>query len=116
MFRVLFHPDFVPEWKLLEPGLKETVGEILDALEDEGPALGRPSVDTLQGPLFANMKEIRVRFRGQVWRFAFAFDPTQNAVVLCGGAKQGVGQVRFYRSLIAKADGRFAHWLKELRK
>ncbi len=85
MFRVLFHPEFIAEWKALDVRLKELTGEILDMLEDEGPMLGRPSVDTLQGSRHANMKEMRVRFAGHVWRFAFAFDPKQRAIVLCGG-------------------------------
>jgi hypothetical protein len=75
--------------------LKEAAGEILDALEDEGPMLGRPAVDTLSGAKHANMKEMRVRFAGQIWRFAFAFDPKQRAILLCGGAKQGMNQTRF---------------------
>ncbi|ATN37073.1 hypothetical protein ACO34A_25210 (plasmid) [Rhizobium sp. ACO-34A] len=112
-YKVQFHSDFVPEWKELEMGLKELVGEVLDHLEDEGPFLGRPEVDTLSGSSHANMKEIRVRFAKQVWRFAFAFDPTQSAIILCGGDKQGMNQSLFYRQLINKADRRFDAWLKE---
>lgn len=113
VFRVLFHPEFIPEWKALDVRVKELTGEILDMLEDEGPALGRPSVDTLRGSRHANMKEMRVRFAGHVWRFAFAFDPKQRAVVLCGGEKQGRNQSLFYKALIAKADRRFDAWLTE---
>lgn len=54
-----------------------------------------------------------MRFAGHVWRFAFAFDPKQRAVVLCGGEKQGTNQSLFYKTLIAKADRRFDAWLKE---
>ncbi|WP_112944459.1 MULTISPECIES: type II toxin-antitoxin system RelE/ParE family toxin [unclassified Rhizobium] len=114
-YRVQFHPNFVPEWKSLEMGLKELVGEVLDHLEDDGPFVGRPEVDTLSGSSYANMKEIRVKFGKQLWRFAFAFDPAQNAIVLCGGDKQGVNQVFFYKQLIKKADLRFDAWLKEKR-
>jgi hypothetical protein len=112
-YKVQFHPDFVPEWKDLEMGLKELVGEVLDHLEDDGPFLGRPEVDTLKDSRHTNMKEIRVKFTKEVWRFAFAFDPTQTAVILCGGDKQGTNQSRFYKQLIAKADSRFDGWLKE---
>lgn len=49
LFRVLFDPEFIPEWKALDVRLKELAGEILDMLEDEGPKLGRPAIDTLQG-------------------------------------------------------------------
>ena len=110
---VRFHRDFVPEWKELDVGLKELVGEVLDHIEDDGPFLGRPEVDTLKGSRYANMKEIRVRFLKEVWRFAFAFDPDQAAIILCGNDKQGVHEELFYRQLIAKADRRYAAWLKE---
>ncbi|OHV78703.1 type II toxin-antitoxin system RelE/ParE family toxin [Rhizobium sp. LCM 4573] len=112
-YDVKFHPDFVPEWKELEMGLKELVGEVLDHLEDDGPFLGRPEVDRLSGSDHANMKEIRVTFAKQVWRFAFAFDPDQVAIILCGGEKQGKNQKLFYKQLISKADQRFDSWLKE---
>ncbi|MDF1632066.1 type II toxin-antitoxin system RelE/ParE family toxin [Mycoplana sp. MJR14] len=112
-YDVKFHPDFVPEWKELEMGLKELVGEVLDHLEDDGPFLGRPEVDRLSGSGHTNMKEIRVTFVKQVWRFAFAFDPDQAAIVLCGGEKQGKNQKLFYKQLISKADQRFDSWLKD---
>jgi hypothetical protein len=112
-YEVRFHSDFVPEWKELEMGLKELVGEILDHIEDDGPFLGRPEVDTLNGSKHANMKEMRVRFGREVWRVAFAFDPAQTAVILCGADKQGVKMERFYQQLIAKADTRFDGWLRE---
>ena len=111
-YEVRFHPDFVPEWKTLDMGLKELVGEVLDHLEDDGPYLSRPEVDTLSGSHYANMKEMRVTFVKQIWRFAFAFDPDQAAVILCGGDKQGKNQKLFYRQLIGKADSRFEAWLK----
>lgn len=113
VYRVRFHPNFVPEWRNLEMGLKERVGEVLDHLEEEGPFLARPEVDTLNGSDHQNMKEIRVRFGNQVWRFAFAFDPLQDAIILCGADKQGKNQALFYRQLLRKADTRFAAWLKD---
>ncbi|BCH65216.1 toxin RelE [Agrobacterium vitis] len=118
IYIVRFHSDFIPEWKALDFGLegwglKELVGEVLDHLEDDGPFLGRPEVGTLSGSDHANMKEIRVKFGKQVWRFAFAFDPTQNAILLCGGDKQGMSKTLFYKQLIGKADARFSSWLKD---
>ena len=112
-YDVKFHLDFVPEWKALHIGVKERVGEVLDHLEDDGPFLGRPDVDTLSGSRHANMKEIRVTVAKQIWRFAFAFDPSQAAIILCGGEKQGKSQTLFYKQLIGKADIRFDAWLKE---
>jgi hypothetical protein len=59
------------------------------------------------------MKELRVAVADDWYRFAFAFDPQQQAVVLCGGGKAGMSQAKFYKALIAKADRRFEDWLKE---
>ena len=56
------------------------------------------------------MKELRFKQNG-VWRFAFAFDHDRNAVILIGGNKEGQNQKKFYKELIAKADGRFDDWL-----
>ena len=80
-------------------------------LEQFGPQLGRPRVDTLKGSRHANMKELRFDAAGGVWRVAFAFDPKRNAVLLIAGDKSGGGEKRFYRQLIAKADERFEEHL-----
>lgn len=76
-------------------------------LEQFGPQLGRPRVDTLKGSRHKNMKELRFDGAGGVWRFAFAFDPERSAIILCGGDKSGVSEKLFYRQLITKADARF---------
>lgn len=77
--------------------------------------MGRPEVDTLKGSAHANMKELRFVAGGGVWRVAFAFDPERKAVLLVAGDKSGVGQRRFYRELIRKADGRYNRYLAWLR-
>ncbi len=41
----------------------------------------------------------------------FAFDPHRKAILLVAGDKSGVGERRFYRILIAKADLRFDAYL-----
>jgi len=62
------------------------------------------------------MKELRFEADNGVWRIAYAFDPIRKAIVLVAGDKSGVSQKRFYRSLIRKADERFAEHLEELKK
>ena len=76
-------------------------------LETFGPTLGRPRVDTLNGSRHSNMKELRFRAANGVWRVAFAFDPTQRAILLAAGDKAGVAERRFYSRLIRRADERF---------
>ena len=85
-------------------------------LQEFGPQLGRPRVDTLKGSRHANMKELRVSAADGEWRVAFAFDPKRKAILLVAGDKSGVSEKRFYRRLIAKADERFYAHLNRLKK
>ena len=84
------------------------------ALAEFGPTLGRPHVDTLSGSEYPNMKELRFDAADGVWRVAFIFDPARAAVLLVAGDKSGVKQKRFYKSLITKADARYAAHLAKL--
>src|SRR5580700_509516 len=72
-------------------------------LEQFGPQLGRPRVDTLKGSSYANMKELRFAAADGEWRVAFAFDIKRRAVLLVAGDKSGGSEKRFYRELIRKA-------------
>ena len=113
---VLFHPEFQPEYKALAKEVQHELLARLKLLESMGPQLGRPSVDTLKGSSFGNMKELRFNQSDGVWRFAFAFNPQRAAIVLCGGDKEGTDQTTFYRELIDKADARFASHIASLKK
>lgn len=104
------HPELREEIRSLDKGVVAKLTEMLSALQIDGPQLGRPYVDTLEGSRHANMKELRFSHEG-VWRFAFAFDPARQAVILVGGNKQGADQKRFYKVLIRTADRRFEDWL-----
>lgn len=79
----------------------------IELLEQFGPRMGRPRADTLKGSRHANMKELRFDAADGVWRVAFAFDPNRKAVLLAAGDKSGIGERRFYRQLIDRADARF---------
>ena len=85
-------------------------------LELFGPRLSRPHVDTLSGSKYPNMKELRFSAEDGVWRVAFAFDPEREAIILVAGDKSGVAPKRFYKTLIAKADSRFAKHLAKLKE
>jgi hypothetical protein len=112
---VVFHDEFLPEFRKLPTEVQEELVALTLNLGEKGPLLGRPEVDTLKGSSHANMKELRFRAGGGVWRVAFAFDPERKAIVLVAGNKSGVGQGRFYRELIRIADGRFDRHLANLR-
>lgn len=56
----------------------------IELLEEHGPGLGRPVVDSIRGSRHANMKELRA---GSM-RALFAFDPLRQAIVLVGSDKR----------------------------
>jgi hypothetical protein len=85
----------------------------VDVLEERGPDLGRPEVDTLKGSRFPNMKELRIQHGGAPYRVALAFDPRRVAILLIGGRK---GPKKWYRKFIATADRLYAEYLEELKK
>jgi hypothetical protein len=62
------------------------------------------------------MKELRFDAADGVWRVAYAFDPSRQAILLMSGDKSGESSKRFYRQLIARADARFDDHLARLGK
>lgn len=113
---VLFHEEFDPEFEALPEAVQDEVLAHAKLLEQFGPQLGRPRVDTLHGSRHANMKELRFDAVDGVWRVAFAFDLKRRAILLVCGDKSGGSERRFYRQLIAKADERFQRHLSRLKK
>jgi len=115
-WKILLHHGLLKELDLMDEEVEDELLAHLKVLEKFGPELGRPTVDTLKGSSFSNMKELRFTLKGGVWRFAFAFDPTRRAIVLCGANKRGKSQKVFYRELIRKADERFHKHCEEIRR
>jgi hypothetical protein len=109
-----FHPEFAEEFGELSEAVQDRLLAGLELLREFGPGLGRPHVDTMNGSVFGNMKELRFRVDNGVWRVAFALDPRRQAIVLVAGNKVGRNERRFYRNLIAKADRRFGEHLARL--
>jgi hypothetical protein len=112
---VQFHPDFADEAEALSEAVRIELIAGIRLLQTLGPALGRPAVDTLNGSRHANMKELRFRAAGGVWRVAFAFDPQRAAILLIGGDESGVSSGRFYKGLVKRADARFDRHLEALK-
>lgn len=108
---VKFYEKFEEEFNELETEVQDELLAHALVLEEFGPQLGRPTVDTLKGSKHANMKEIRFKANNGVWRVAFAFDPTRQAILLVAGNKAGTSETRFYKELIRKADERFSKHL-----
>lgn len=114
-WKVQFHAEFALEAGALSEAVRVQLIAGIRLLEQFGPSLGRPNVDTLSGSKHANMKEMRFRADGGVWRVAFAFDPERAAVLLVCGDKSGVISGRFYKGLIMRADARFDQHLEALK-
>lgn len=108
--------DFKKEFDALPEQVQDELLAKTRLLEQFGPQLGRPTVDTLNGSKYANMKELRFKAADGVWRAAFAFDPKRKAIVLVAGDKSGGSEKQFYRDLIIKADARFDAHLVRLEK
>ena len=83
-------------------------------LEQLGPGLGRPKVDTLKGSTCSNMKELRTQHAGDPYRTLFAFDPRRCAILLIGGCK--AGDKRFYERLIPEADRLYQEHLAQIKR
>ncbi len=114
-WQVVFHQAFEAEYAKLALEVQDAFVTAARLLQLQGPLLGRPYADTLEGSAFANMKELRFTATDGVWRVAFAFDPTRKAIILVAGDKAGVAQKRFYKTLITKADARFSEHLEMLK-
>jgi len=113
-WRAYFHPKFKAEFDELTVPVQDELLAMLIPLRHYGPSLGRPEVDTLNDSKFPNMKELRFKAAGGVWRVAFAFDPERDAILLVAGDKSGGSERTFYRRLIEKADKRYKEHLESL--
>lgn len=116
MWIVLLADEFEPEFQELGKDVQDEIFSLTRLLQQFGPHLGRPRVDTLKDSRHANMKEMRFDAADGVWRVAFAFDPKRRAILLVAGDKSGGSQKRFYRELIRKADQRFDAHLSRVKK
>jgi hypothetical protein len=63
IWAVEFYPDFDPEYDDLAEAVQDELLAHLKLLEQFGPPLGRPRVDTLNDSRHANMKELRLMRR-----------------------------------------------------
>lgn len=99
----------------LDDDSREQVVAAIELLEDRGPQLGRPIVDTVTASRHHNMKELRPGSSGRSELQAlFAFDPERSAIMLIAGDKAG-NWARWYKKNIPVADDLFDDHLRRLR-
>jgi len=101
--------QFEQWWNILSVEGQQAIDAAVGLLEQRGPGLGRPLVDTVNGSRHQNMKELRA---GTI-RVLFAFDPKRTAILLIGGDKRGRWQ-EFYEQMIPLADELFDEHLEEI--
>jgi hypothetical protein len=115
-WEVEFDPGF-EKWVI---GLSQADAEALLAairvLRDQGPALGRPLVDSVVGSRHKNLKELRPGSTGRTEvRVLFAFDPERQAIFLVGGDKSSDWS-RWYDVNIPIADDSLDAHLAKIEK
>ena len=86
-WEVLFDEECRIWFDSLEEKLQDAILSCVAVLQQRGPNLGRPRVDSVAGSKHSNMKELRIQYRGNPWRILFAFDSRRRAVLLIGGNK-----------------------------
>jgi len=115
VWKIEYIDEFEEYWNTLTDDEQASVDASIQLLEEIGPNLGRPHVNTVNKySRHSNMKELRVQCDGEPIRVLFAFDPRRTGILLVGGNK--AGNKRWYRENIPLADDLYDKYLEELRK
>src|SRR5258708_39998180 len=81
---------FLDELYESDPARHQLVNQAILVLERNGPAEGRPLVDTITASRIANMKELRPPSAGHSEiRVLLVFDPWRSVILLVAGGKSG---------------------------
>jgi hypothetical protein len=92
------------------------VNQAILVLERNGPAEGRPLVDSVTASRIANMKELRPPSAGRSEvRILLVFDPWRSAILLVAGDKSGQWD-KWYRIAIPRAEQLYDDYLAEREK
>ncbi|WP_201532843.1 type II toxin-antitoxin system RelE/ParE family toxin [Psychrobacter ciconiae] len=87
MYKVVLATEFKDWLTSLSQDERESVLAALVVLQNYGHQLGRPHADTLKNSKLTNLKELRIQHAGKPYRAFYIFDPKRQAVMLCGGDK-----------------------------
>lgn len=92
------------------------VNQAILVLERNGPAEGRPLLDSITASCLSNMKELRPPSAGRSEvRILFCFDPWRSAILLIAGDKSGQWS-RWYNRAIPEAEALYDTYLEEREK
>lgn len=105
--------EFLDQLYVLDRDSHRLVNQAILVLERNGPAEGRPLVDSITASRLSNLKELRPPSAGRTEiRILFVFDPWRSAVLLVAGDKSGQW-TRWYREAIPEAEQLYDTYLKE---
>ena len=110
---VEYTDEFFMWWQTLDEPEQRAIDFAVAVLQRDGPALGRPLVDTIASSRHANMKELRPR--GGNIRILFAFDPRRAAILLIGGNKTGEWN-SWYERIVPIADALYDEHLETVKR
>jgi hypothetical protein len=110
---VEYADQFEQWWDKLSMEEQAAIDVTVEVLQERGPVLGRPLVDTVKGSRYGNMKELRPR--GGFIRILFAFDPRRTAILLVGRDKRDRWS-SWYEEMIPLADRLFDEHLVSLQR
>jgi hypothetical protein len=110
-WEVEYTDQFEEWWETLTIKEQAAIDAAVEALEERGPALGRPFVDTVRSSRHQNMKELRP-LGGNI-RILFAFDPRRAGILLVGGDKTDRWD-EWYEEMVPVADDLFDEHLVEI--
>jgi len=111
MWEAEYTDEFEQWWMTLTVEEQATIDDAVAVLQELGPALGRPWVDTIRTSRHPNMKELRPR--GGHIRILFAFDPRRTGILLSGGDKADRWQ-EWYAEMVPAADRLYDEHLNEI--
>ena len=111
MWDVEYTDEFEDWWSSLSVDEQRHIAASVELLQEHGPGLGRPAVDTITSSRHSNMKELRAG----TTRTLFAFDPRRNAILLLGGDKSGKWN-DCYVTAVPHADDLYDEHLESLKK
>jgi hypothetical protein len=113
VWEVIGTDEFVEWRRSLTDDQKAAINGRVELLQEEGPALGRPVVDTIKTSHYPNMKELRCSKDGAL-RVLFIFDPLRRAVLLLGGDKaDDSAWNKWYRKAVRRADRIYKEYLTD---
>ena len=108
--------SFLDDLYETDPASHQLVNQAILVLERNGPAEGRPLVDSITASRIANMKELRPPSSGRTEiRILLVFDPWRAAILLVAGDKSGQWS-KWYRTAIPRAEQLYDDYLAGRRK